>query len=353
MREIEQVLDEHKRVTAGAVNFVHDFQRFGHVAGERFFKEIERAATVAETEHVRNKLRGDGVAAEGHRLVEQREAVAHRAVSGAGDELDGCVLGFHFFFFADIQEMLAEGRDIDAAQVKTLATRENGERDLADFRGRENEFHVRRRFLECFEKRVEGRFRKHVHFVDDVDFVARLGRGVAHAIQNFAHVVDAGMAGGVHLDDVGVPVFGDGLAEFAIVGRACRRARFAVVAFVIERLGDNAGGCRFADAAHAGEHKGMGDAAGIDGVSQRADEGVLADQFVEIAGTVFPCKDAVFEVGGFVIRHRYYLERFTQNRKWHKAVMRRKVACHPKLYCQSTYAKASVDTSSRKLAGAR
>jgi hypothetical protein len=56
-------LNEHERVAAGAVHFIHDFQRFGHVAGQRFFEKIERAATVAEAEHIGYKLCGDFIAA--------------------------------------------------------------------------------------------------------------------------------------------------------------------------------------------------------------------------------------------------------------------------------------------------
>ncbi len=40
MREIEEVLNQHERVAAGAVHFIHDFQRFGHIAGQCFFEKI-------------------------------------------------------------------------------------------------------------------------------------------------------------------------------------------------------------------------------------------------------------------------------------------------------------------------
>ena len=71
---------------------------------------------------------------------------------------------------------------------------------------------MRRRFFQRLEQRVEGALREHVHFVDDVDLVARLNGRIAHAVDDLAHVVDAGVGGGVHLDHVDVAGFQDGLA---------------------------------------------------------------------------------------------------------------------------------------------
>jgi len=44
-----------------------------------------------------------------------------------------------------------------------------------------DELHVRRRLFQRLEDSVEGRPSKHVHFVEDVDLVARAGGGIAHA----------------------------------------------------------------------------------------------------------------------------------------------------------------------------
>ena len=62
----------------------------------------------------------------------------------------------------------------------------------------------------------------------------------------------------------------------------------------IEGAGDDAGGRRLADAAHAGQHEGMGDAAGLERVFQRADERLLARPAVrEIGRPVFAGKHPV------------------------------------------------------------
>ena len=101
---------------------------------------------------------------------------------------------------ADAFEMLDQHAGIDAAQVEALAARQHRDRHLADFGGGEDELGVRRRLFQRLEQRVERRAREHVHFVEDVDLVARRHRRVAHRVVDLAHVVDAVVRGGVHLD---------------------------------------------------------------------------------------------------------------------------------------------------------
>ena len=108
--------------------------------------------------------------------------------------------------------MLHQQRGIDPAQIEALAARQHRDRHLADFGGGEDELGVRRRLFQRLQQRVEGRARQHVHFVEDIDLVARRDRRVADGVVDLAHVVDAVMRGGVHLDDVEMAAFHDGLA---------------------------------------------------------------------------------------------------------------------------------------------
>ena len=98
--------------------------------------------------------------------------------------------------------MVHQKRRVDAAQIETLTAREHRHRHLADFGGRENELCVRRRLFQRLEQRVEGRARQHVHFVEDVDLVARAHRRVADRVVDLPHVVDTVMRGGIHLQYV-------------------------------------------------------------------------------------------------------------------------------------------------------
>ena len=116
--------------------------------------------------------------------------------------------------------------------------------------------------------------------------VARDERLVARALDQLANVVDAGVGGGVHLDDVGMPALHDLGAVPAEHGHVEGR-RLDGVGLVVERAGDDARRRRLADAAHAGEHVGLRDAPRRERVAQRLDHRLLADEVVERLRTVF------------------------------------------------------------------
>ena len=112
-------------------------------------------------------------------------------------------------------------------------------------------------------------------------------------LDDLAHVVDAGAAGGIHLDHVGMAVGQDADAVGADAARVGGRAAGAVRADAVQRAGDDAGGGGLADATDAGEHEGMGDAADGEGVAQRAHHRLLPDQVVEGGRAVFARQHAV------------------------------------------------------------
>ena len=153
---------------------------------------------------------------------------------------------------------------------------------------------MRRRLLQRLQQRVERRARQHVHFVEDVDLVARAHRRVADRVVDLPDVVDAVMRGGVHLHHVEMPALDDRLAVHAeLRHRDGRPVHRAVRQLVIERARQDARGRRLADAAHAGEDPGLRDAAALERVGDRAHHRVLADQVVEGRGPVFARQHAV------------------------------------------------------------
>ena len=155
------------------------------------------------------------------------------------------------------------------------------------FRGREDEFHVRRRFLERLQQRVKGVFREHVHFVDNVDLVARGDRRIAHRLDNLADIIDAGMAGGIHFDDIDKAAGCDTPARFAHTAGIDGRAALPVFANAVERLGYQTRGGGLADPAHAGHQKGVGQPVTLDRIAQSLDHRILSDQFGEFRWSVF------------------------------------------------------------------
>ena len=195
--------------------------------------------------------------------------------------------------------MLDQQRRIDAAQIEALAARQHRDRHFADLGGGEHELGVRRRLFQGLQQRVEGRAGQHVHFVEDIDLVARRHRRVADRLVDRAHVVDAVVRGRVHLDHVEMPALHDRLAMHAEHRHGNRRSRDRTVGqFVIERARQDARGRGLADAAHAGEHPGLRDAAALERVRDRAHHGVLADQVGEGRRPVFARKHAIGGAGG-------------------------------------------------------
>ena len=281
-------------------------------------------------------------------LVEQRKPVAGRAFGGAGDQRQRVARDFDVFLFGDGGQQADQFGGLDAAQIEALAARQDRHRHFADFGGGEDELHMRRRLFQRLEERVEGLLRQHVHFVDDVDLVARRRRRIAHALDDLADVVDAGVRGRVHLLHIDMAGFGDGDA------RARRRRRdgwsapcaLAVRADAVEGARDDARGRGLADAAHAGEHEGMRDAPRGEGVGQRLDQRILADQAGEIGRAVFARQHAIgrtFQVArgrrgiktqGWFVAHRTaigmpheYSNRCGQGKRFVKVCPRRYPRC--------------------------
>src|SRR5438552_3696699 len=95
-------------------------------------------------------------------------------------------------------------------------------------------------------------------------------------LTDFADLVDAAVAGAVDLEHVHVLAGGDAAAAVADAAGRDGRPLFAV-----ERLGEDAGGGGFADAAGAGEEVGVGDAVAGDGVAEGLGDGLLPDQVAE------------------------------------------------------------------------
>ena len=157
---------------------------------------------------------------------------------------------------------------IDAAQVEALAARQHRHRHLADLGGGEDELHVRRRLFQRLQQRVEGLRRQHVHFVDDVDLVARRDRRVA----------DASMISRMSSTPVweAASISITSTWRLSMIAWQCTpsagmvdgRAAPSRPALVVERAGEDARGRGLADAAHAGEHEGLRDAAGREGVAR-------------------------------------------------------------------------------------
>ena len=154
------------------------------------------------------------------------------------------------------------------AEGVDLRARGDGDGDFFEVGGGEDENDVGGRFFESFQEGVEGAFREHVNFVDDVDFIFPFRGGDGGFFAEVADVVDAGVTGGVDFDDVEVRIF-----EFV----------FEAVNFVSEDAGDGS----FAAAARAGEEVAVRSFAGFEGGFERLCDLVLTNDFVEFFRAIF------------------------------------------------------------------
>ena len=260
MRQFGKVLQDGHRVGACVIHRIEAGQRVGDLPLHQLFEQVEDLHPFGNAQHVADDVFVDfGLRpAMGNRLVEQRQAVAHRPVGGPRNQPDGPARNGRPLGLGDSGEMIDQHVVLHPAQVEPLAARQHGHRHPADFRGRENELHMLRRFFERLEKRIERVARQHVDFVDDVDLVARRNGPVENAVDQLADIVNAGAARGIHLHHVDMAVFGNRDAVLADSAGIGRRLAIAVRAGAVQCAGDDARGRGFPDTANARQDKGMG-----------------------------------------------------------------------------------------------
>ncbi len=216
--------------------------------------------------------------AEAEEAIEEGEGITHGAVAGAGDEGQGVFVGVDLFLLADVLQVPGDFARGDISEVIALAAGENRGEDFFGLRRGEDELHVFRGLLEGLEQRVEGRFTEHVHFVDDVDLESGAGGAVAAVFDDLADVIDAGVAGGVDLDDVDVVAAGDGEAGIAF-SAGSGGGTLGVLA--IQGFGEDSGHAGLAGASGAAEEVGMGQTVGFYGLFEGLGDVLLADDLVK------------------------------------------------------------------------
>ena len=272
---------------AVAIERGEKLQRSAGVASKHRLQEIEDAPAVGKTEQPAHRVSLDLAGTEGDGAVEDGECVAHRAFRRPGDQHQSRALRLGAFLRHDRGKMQGEHVHLDALQIEALTARQHRHRHFAHLGGGEDELHMLGRLFQRLEQTVEGLLRQHMHLVDDVDLVAGGVGLVVGAVDQVADVVDAGMGGRVHLHHVEMPALQDGAAVLALLAHVQRRPAIAREAHIVERARDQPRGGGLADPAHAGEHIGLRNAPGGEGIAQGLDHGVLADQLGEDLGPVF------------------------------------------------------------------
>ena len=283
-RHHHQVADEPRQLAAQQAQIVArldgpagEIEHLRRVLVGNRLDDVEQEIAADEAEHRRDIVCGDAARGERNQLIERALAVAKAAFGGACQRLDGGRLGVDAFRRGDALQLVGDGAGADGPELELLGARADRVRNLVQLRRRHDELHVRRRLLDRFQQGVEGMVRELMHLVDDEDLEAVADRPQAEAADDhLTDLVHLGVGGGVDLEDVDVAALGDFDAGIADPARVHRRTVDAV-----ERLGEDAGGGRLADATGAGEDECLADAAAGDGVAQRVDHATLADHLVE------------------------------------------------------------------------
>ena len=223
---------------------------------------------------------GNFLAAECHQLIEHRFGVAQPAFRAAGNRVSRCRLERDLLLAGNELQMIRDQVGRNAMKIEALAAAENRGQDLLRFSRRENKFHVRRRFLERLEQGVEGSGSEHVHFVDDVDLEMPFARRVTHVVAQFAHLLDAVVAGAVDLKDIEAVAAGNFAAVVAL-RRTASPSGPEIRA--IQCFRQDSGGRSLTGAARADKQIGVSQTVLLDRILEGAGDVVLADDIIEMS----------------------------------------------------------------------
>ena len=293
VHQIQQVGDDHFRLSAIRHGRCQRGKPGGAVPGHGAGQDGDGITPPGTPQHFGNAVSGQAVSGHRCRLVEKRQRVAHRSLGSAGDGCDRLGLGGDGFLFADRAQMRSKRFRRHPPQVKALASRQDGDRNLADLGSGKDELHIVGRLFKRFQERVEGALRHHVNLVDDIDLEARRDRTITDPLDDLAGVIDAGMRGGVNLQNIDVSGGGDGLAGLTDPARLQRRLTIAIGTDTVQPAGQKTRGRGLAHTANAGQHKGMCQPPERERVAKRADQRFLADQLRKAFRPVFACQHTI------------------------------------------------------------
>ena len=137
---------------------------------------------------------------------------------------------------------------IQVAQHKLQAAAQHGYRYFLRVGGCQNEFHVFWWFFQRFEHGIKGAFGKHVHFINDVHFVAPHRGCILGVLQDFADIINACVGCRINFQHIHIA------ARINLSAAIACAARFAMLHMrAIEAFGQNPRNRGFAHATGACE----------------------------------------------------------------------------------------------------
>jgi len=143
--------EELSEVFSSLVLLMNDGEGLGGVFFEESLKNCCDGFAGGESEDVEDVLFCDFFSAESDELVEHGLSVTHAAVGSFCDGPSCGVIKGDAFILSNVQEVLGNDIGGDGAEVKALASRDNGGENFVRLCGGEDKFDVFGRFFEGFE----------------------------------------------------------------------------------------------------------------------------------------------------------------------------------------------------------
>jgi len=167
-----------------------------------------------------------------------------------------------------------------------LAAGYDSGQDFVGLGGGEDKDNVGWWFLQGFEQGIGGAGTEHVDFVDDIDLIACLIRGVVDLLTEAADIIDAGVAGGINFDNIQGSGFGYCLAHITGI------AGFTlIIGEAVHCLSQNTRGAGFAGSPWSAEEIGVRYTTAAESVDECLCYRFLSNYFSKSLGAPFTIKD--------------------------------------------------------------
>ena len=190
------------RIEATAYHAIEHHQCSRDIALDGSIGETEEELIVEDIQIADCRLIGQFATSEARNLVEDRQRIAHTAISLLGDDLKCLRLCLDAFLRSDIGELSHYVLIGDALEVVGLATAEDSRQDLLLLGRGHDEKSMLWRLFESLEEGIECRLRKHVNLIDDEDLVLTYLWRDLHLLDEFADVIDTVVARSIEFVDV-------------------------------------------------------------------------------------------------------------------------------------------------------
>jgi hypothetical protein len=228
-------------------DIVDNRQCFGRIVFGDAFHHSRKHIGAGESQSLLDIFSDNLLAGETDYLIESRLRVTHRAIASACNLANCFIRNRNLFPVSNQSQAFGDLRRRDGAEFENLAARRNCFRHLVRVGRCHDEDDIRGRLFDRFQQRIKRRGREHVYFVDYENLVAIACRPDANTVYDYvADIIDAGVRGGVDLQNVHRTAFRDlATRRTSLFVSRCARRRGRFVRFVtVEPFGDQSrGGC--------------------------------------------------------------------------------------------------------------